>query len=94
MVFGEYPAGAATRFEVRAFAPAVGVNEDPVCGSCNGCVAAYLRETGQLDGIGSAYLASQGRLMGRGGLLHLAIGPDRIQVGGKAVTCIDGELAI
>ncbi len=43
VVFGEYEPGAPANIEVRAFAPAFGVNEDPVCGSGNGCVAAFIR---------------------------------------------------
>ncbi|MEJ2392062.1 MAG: PhzF family phenazine biosynthesis protein [Gammaproteobacteria bacterium] len=92
VVFGEYPAGSRSQIEVRAFAPAVGVNEDPVCGSGNGCVAAYIRETGQVDTIGNQYVATQGQLMGRDGMLQLSIAPDRIEVGGNAVTCINGSL--
>ena len=94
VVFGEYPAGAPARIEVRAFAPAVGVIEDPVCGSGNGCVAAFIRHTGQTAHLGSEYLASQGAILGRAGLLRLSISEDRIQVGGAAVTCIDGQLSI
>jgi predicted PhzF superfamily epimerase YddE/YHI9 len=32
--------------EVRSFAPAYGVNEDPVCGSGNGSVASFIRYYG------------------------------------------------
>ena len=63
MIFGEHEPAAAARIEVRAFARACGVNEDPVCGNGNGCVAAFI-----------------------------AIGSERIRVGGMAVTCIDGQL--
>lgn len=94
IVFGEYPAGASPRIEVRAFAPAHGINEDPVCGSGNGCIAAYIRHTDQHVAFGHDFLASEGRVLGRDGLLRLRIEPERIQVGGNAVTCIDGELAI
>jgi len=93
VLFGGYPEGAAARIEVRAFAPAVGVIEDPVCGSGNGCVAAFIRHTGQTGQFGSEYTASQGAVLGRAGILRLTIAPDRIRVGGAAVTCIDGQLA-
>jgi len=36
IIFGKYDAGAHASIEVRAFAPAHGVSEDPVCGSGNG----------------------------------------------------------
>jgi PhzF family phenazine biosynthesis protein len=93
IVFGPHAAGATARIEVRAFAPAHGVDEDPVCGSGNGAVAAYLRHTGQLDAFGRDFLSSQGAAVGRAGILHLTIGADAIKVGGNAVTCIDGHLA-
>ena len=94
VVFGEYPAAAHARIEVRAFAPAVGVNEDPVCGSGNGCVGAFIRHTGQTAHFGGEFLSSQGAVLGRAGVLRLSVSDDRIRVGGAAVTCIDGEVMI
>lgn len=94
VVFGEYPADADADIEVRAFAPAFGVNEDPVCGSGNGSVAAFIRATSQTEKFGSELIASQGVILGRSGLLRLSISDDRILVGGQCVTCIDGALTI
>lgn len=93
LVFGPYEPGSAARIEVRAFAPAHGIPEDPVCGGGNGAVAAYLRHTGQLDTFGRDYLASQGAALGRAGFLKLSIDARTIRVGGNAVTCVDGHLA-
>jgi PhzF family phenazine biosynthesis protein len=92
LVFGPHAAGAAARIEVRAFAPAHGVDEDPVCGSGNGAVAAYLRHTGQVGAFGSDFLSSQGAALGRAGILRLTIAADAVKVGGTAVTCVDGHL--
>jgi PhzF family phenazine biosynthesis protein len=92
VIFGEHAPGADGRIEVRAFAPAFGVPEDPVCGSGNGCVAAFIRDSGQTSRFGSEFVSSQGRVLGRAGRLRIAIGPERIQVGGMAVTCVDGQL--
>jgi PhzF family phenazine biosynthesis protein len=92
LVFGPHAAGGAARIEVRAFAPAHGIDEDPVCGSGNGAVAAYLRHTGQLEAFGRDFLSSQGAAVGRAGILRLTIGADAIRVGGTAVTCVDGHL--
>lgn len=92
VIFGPHAPGAAAQVEVRAFAPAHGIGEDPVCGSGNGSMAAYLRHTGQAAAIGSGFLAAQGACVGRAGTLRLAIGEDLIRVGGNAVTCIDGSL--
>jgi PhzF family phenazine biosynthesis protein len=93
VIFGQHDPGSTAGIEVRAFAPAHGVNEDPVCGSGTGAVAAYLRHTGQLDSFGRDLLATQGEMVGRAGLLRLAIADDAIRVGGTALTCIDGTLS-
>lgn len=92
VLFGAHAPGQSARIEVRAFAPSCGVSEDPVCGSGNGCVAVFIRETGQVERFGDTFLSSQGRVVGRAGSLRIAITPARIQVGGAAVTCVDGVL--
>ncbi|NEX63933.1 PhzF family phenazine biosynthesis protein [Noviherbaspirillum galbum] len=94
VVFGEHAPGTHAGIEVRAFAPAHGIDEDPVCGSGNGCVAAYIRHTGQVSRFGSEFLATQGAAVGRAGTLRLAISGERIRVGGNAVTCVDGTLGL
>lgn len=94
VIFGEYPAGAPARIEVRAFAPAHGVSEDPVCGSGNGCVGAFIRHTGQTAHFGGEFLASEGAVLGRAGLLRVSVNEQSIRVGGVAVTCIDGQLSV
>ncbi|MCO5118255.1 MAG: PhzF family phenazine biosynthesis protein [Burkholderiaceae bacterium] len=94
VIFGAQEPGTQSAVEVRAFAPSCGVNEDPVCGSGNGCMAAFVRDTGQVGRFGSSFVASQGRLVGRDGLVRIAVEPDRIRVGGAAVTCIEGTITM
>lgn len=94
VIFGAHDPGSAAGIEVRAFAPAHGVDEDPVCGSGTGAVAAYLRHTGQLATFGHHLLATQGEMVGRAGVLRLAISDEAIRVGGHALTCIDGTLSV
>jgi PhzF family phenazine biosynthesis protein len=92
VIFGEHEPGAPARIEVRAFAPACGIGEDPVCGSGNGCVGAFIRAN-QADARFSAeFIAAQGSVLGRAGQVRIAIDSERIQVGGMCVTCIDGQL--
>jgi PhzF family phenazine biosynthesis protein len=92
-VFGLYKSDTATDLEVRSFAPAEGVPEDPVCGSGNGCVAALVRREGLVTD--RPYVASQGRCLGRDGRVAIRFGEDgTIWVGGHAVTCVDGSLTI
>jgi PhzF family phenazine biosynthesis protein len=94
VIFGPHPAGAPAQIEVRAFAPAHGINEDPVCGSGNGSLAAYLRHTGQSEAYGREFIAAQGARVGRAGTLRLSIGDDVIRVGGLAMTCVDGSIRL
>ena len=84
--------GAA--FHVRSFAPALGVFEDPVCGSGNAAVAAFLLHTEKLSSIGSRYIARQGMQVGRDGQVAVHIDGESIRIGGYAITCVDGSLQI
>jgi PhzF family phenazine biosynthesis protein len=90
-VFGVYDNGLPAAIEVRSFAPAHGVPEDPVCGSGNGCVAALIQRDRLLDR--SSYVACQGRRLDRDGRVEVRFAEDgAIWLGGHAVTCIDGTL--
>ena len=77
---------------VRSFAPAHGIAEDPVCGSGNISVAAYLVRTGQDAHVGTRYTARQGMQLGRDGRVSVRIEGGKIFLGGSAVTCIEGTL--
>ena len=94
LIFGEYKDEGASDVEVRAYAPACGISEDPVCGSGNGAMAAFIRHTGQAKYFGQSVRASQGLVLGRAGTLHLDIQDHAIKVGGQAVTCIDGYIKL
>lgn len=86
-VFGR----AARHIEVRSFAPAHGISEDPVCGSGNGAVAALLLRRHQT----LSYTARQGRCLGRDGYIFVELShTEPIRLGGHAVTCIDGHIDI
>jgi PhzF family phenazine biosynthesis protein len=76
-------------FHVRSFAPAHGVPEDPVCGSGNISVAAYLRH---FDRAPECYVTRQGMQLGRDGRVSLRLDGDDIWLGGETVTCIEGRL--
>ena len=80
---------------VRSFAPADGIPEDPVCGSGNAAVAAFLHATEQLPAGGSRYIAAQGRHVGRDGYVHVTVDAEgRIEIGGDTVTCVDGTIRL
>ena len=76
-------------YAVRSFAPLHGIPEDPVCGSGNICVAAYLRHFGRAPG---RYIARQGMQLGRDGRVAMRVSDAEIWLGGEAVTCIEGTL--
>lgn len=94
VIFGEYDRDASARIEVRAFAPACGVNEDPVCGGGNGSVGAFIRHTKQTARFGNEFRSSQGAVVGRAGVLCLTVTDQKVRVGGVAVTCIDGRISV
>jgi len=91
-IFGHTGDEAGT-LVVRSFAPADGIDEDPVCGSGNGAVAAYRQAVGKA-GEGDSYTASQGFAVGRAGRVNIRYAADGIHVGGRAVTVVEGQLRL
>ncbi|HPE64021.1 MAG TPA: PhzF family phenazine biosynthesis protein [Methanothrix sp.] len=73
-------------FVSRFFAPALGVDEDPVTGSAHCCLGPYWAEKlGKTDLVG--YQASE-----RGGVVRVRMEEDRTKIAGEAVTVLKGEL--
>jgi PhzF family phenazine biosynthesis protein len=91
-IFGSQSQGSDTDFEVRSFAPNEGVEEDPVCGSGNGCVAVVVQKDSLLNR--DHYIARQGTCLGRNGRVKVQFSDKDILVGGSAVTCINGDIYI
>ncbi|QFZ81814.1 PhzF family phenazine biosynthesis isomerase [Variovorax paradoxus] len=95
--FGHRPAaapddGEKIDLEVRAFAAAVGVEEDPVTGSLNAGLAEWLIADGHMP---ERYVAAQGQCLGRAGRVYIERDSDgTVWVGGDAVTCIDGHVTL
>jgi PhzF family phenazine biosynthesis protein len=86
------PSGESScAIHVRSFAPAHGIPEDPVCGSGNLSVAVFLRENNLLKRFGSEYVARQGMQLGRDGRVSVRL-KTSIEIGGHALTCVDGTL--
>ncbi len=89
---GAYPADSPHAFEMRTFAPGIGVAEDPVCGSMNASVAQWLAATGEATGT---YRVSQGSRVGRAGNIILTIDDaGNVWVGGATTTCIQGTVRL
>ncbi len=70
----------------RFFAPAVGVDEDPVCGSAHCCLAVYWSQQ-----LGRPQVMAH-QVSTRTGILRLRVNGDRVVLGGQAVTVWQGEL--
>jgi PhzF family phenazine biosynthesis protein len=75
-------------FISRFFAPAAGVDEDPVTGSAHCCLTPYwAARLGRNDLTG--YQASA-----RGGVVKVRLEGDRVRLAGGAVTVLRGELTV
>lgn len=85
-------AGSDAELVVRTFCPADGVDEDPVTGSANACIAAWLRHNDALPG--RRYVALQGREIGRDGRIELQVDNEgEVWIGGRTLTIVRGEMA-
>ena len=73
-------------FISRFFAPAFGINEDPVTGSAHCCLGPYWAKKLGKQAL-TAYQASP-----RGGVVQVRIGDYRVCLGGQAVTVMRGTL--
>jgi PhzF family phenazine biosynthesis protein len=89
-VVGVHPAGSECAVEVRAFAPGVGVVEDPVTGSLNASIGQWLAG----NRLPFSYVAAQGTVLGRAGRVHVEKDGDTVWVGGDAATAVKGEVAL
>lgn len=83
------PPGDACQFEVRAFAGAIGVAEDPVTGSLNAGLAQWLIGEGLAP---ARYVSAQGQRLGRAGRVHIESAAGTVWVGGDSVVCVRGEV--
>ena len=102
---GEYDAAGVYAFtfdtlngdstlHARAFAPSLGIPEDPATGTAAGACGAYLREVGAFDGeFPDTVVVEQGHFVDRPGRIRVQVGAE-VQVGGRAVTSLDGRLAV
>ncbi|AYJ86324.1 PhzF family phenazine biosynthesis protein [Sphingomonas paeninsulae] len=72
----------------RAFAPGAGIDEDPVTGSAHAVVVPYWAERLGRDRM-TAFQASA-----RGGYLDCTLTGDRVVLGGKCVTVIEGVFSV
>lgn len=74
-------------FVSRFFAPAVGIDEDPVTGSAHCCLGPYWAER-----LGKQELLGR-QVSRRGGTVRVRLVGDRVRLGGRAVTISRGSVA-
>jgi len=73
-------------FVSRFFAPAAGIDEDPVTGSAHCCLTPFWSPR-----LGKTSMVAR-QMSDRGGTLRLRLDGDRVRIGGQAVTVLRGEL--
>lgn len=85
----------------RMFAPAIGINEDPVTGNANGPLGAYLFHNNVLSTDQSQYSfrAKQGLSLNRPGSMQVTVeltdgDPTTVRIAGKAVIVFQSEIVL
>lgn len=87
---------ADSALHARAFAPGIGVAEDPVTGTAAGACAAYLSHVDAYDDE-TAYddlRFEQGHFVDRPGLVRVRVSDAGVAVGGTATVALDGTLSV
>jgi PhzF family phenazine biosynthesis protein len=75
-------------FCVRCFAPALGINEDPVTGSANCALVPFWNiRTGKTEFVSH-------QLSKREGILKVSLKGDRVEISGQAVTVMKAEMYV
>lgn len=74
---------------LRHFAPAAGVNEDPVTGTSNGYLGVLLQQSGIFPAGDFEYIGEQGHAIGREGTVQVRLTPGGVWIGGTA--CVSGQ---
>lgn len=90
-LIGPHAAGGPADYEVRAFVPSLGVDEDPVTGSLNAGIATWFFASGRAEG---SYTVRQGTRVGANGLVRVTEEPDGIWVAGATTTVLSGTATL
>ena len=75
-------------FVSRFFAPLEGIDEDPVTGSAHTVLIPFWSEA-----LGKKEMIAR-QISARGGTLHCKYSGDRVEIGGRAVTYLTGEIQV
>jgi len=80
--------GNEVDFVSRMFAPAIGIDEDPVTGSAHTILTPYWSQK-----LKKIHLSAR-QISERGGDLNCTLSGDRVEIGGQAVTFLVGEISV
>jgi PhzF family phenazine biosynthesis protein len=80
--------GNKVDFVSRMFAPAIGIDEDPVTGSAHTILTPYWSQK-----LKKVHLSAN-QISSRGGELHCKMSGDRVEIGGQAITYLIGEIMV
>lgn len=85
----------------RMFAPAIGIDEDPVTGNANGPLGAYLIKHNLVEHNNSvfSFCAEQGNAIDRSGIINVTVKikdnkPVQVKIGGRAVIVFKTEIQL
>jgi trans-2,3-dihydro-3-hydroxyanthranilate isomerase len=100
-VFTLQPALSTSTVHSRTFFPAVGVNEDPVCGTGNGALASYLVKNRLvlITRPTTTIIGEQGVSVSRPGIVTALVDLEgdtitKLRIKGKAILSLDGKIFI
>jgi predicted PhzF superfamily epimerase YddE/YHI9 len=79
--------GAPCDYQLRFFAPGLGIDEDPVTGSAHALVAPWWMEQLQRSQVRGWQASAR-----RGGLLCESVGPGQVRLTGAAQLLWDGQI--
>lgn len=92
------PHDPSNHISTRVFAPLYGVQEDPATGSTTSSLAFYLLSSAKLNPKDGILRIEQGIAMGRPSLLFARMANQKegsyVEVGGKAITVLSGEIQL
>jgi PhzF family phenazine biosynthesis protein len=85
----------------RMFAPAIGINEDPVTGNANGPLGAYIvkHKLAENNGESFSFKGCQGEAINRFGIVEVNVKiengePAQVKIGGEAVIVFKTEISL
>ena len=93
-LIGPHDSGNECDYEVRMFAPAAGMVEDPITGSLNSALAHWMLGNGKLD---RDLLIAQGTCINRHGRVSVRPNPEQpgqVYIGGETHIMIEGSVTL